>query len=86
MVAASGSTTGAFWIPLLAILFVWKELQHDPHDHAMRAHRYFLYVIPHAVFWIALVARVTTFVDTGIRLLRARAALLSHRDRPARSL
>jgi tellurite resistance protein TehA-like permease len=75
--------TSTFWIPLLAILFVWKELQRGPHgydpslwsvvfplgmyvaathDYATEAHLHFLYAISHAVFWIALLAWVLTFV------------------------
>ena len=83
--------TSTFWIPLLVILFVWKELQRGPHgydpglwsvvfplgmyvaathEYATEAHLPFLDVIPHAVFWVALLAWVLTFIGMWVRLLR----------------
>ncbi len=88
--------TSTFWIPLLAILFVWKELQRGPHgydpglwsvvfplgmyvaathDYATEAHLPFLYLISHAVFWVALLAWVLTFVGMWVQLLRPHLAL-----------
>lgn len=88
--------TSTFWIPLLAILFVWKELQRGPHgydpglwsavfplgmyvaatyDYATVAHLPFLDPIPHAVFWIALLAWVLTFVGMWVQLLYPRSAV-----------
>jgi tellurite resistance protein TehA-like permease len=83
--------TSTFWIPLLVILFTWKELQRGPrgydpdlwavvfplgmyavatHDYATAAHLVFLDVIPHIVFWVALVAWVLTFIGMWGRVLR----------------
>lgn len=83
--------TSTFWIPLLTILFAWKELQRGPHgydpglwsvvfplgmytaathDYATVAHLPFLDLIPHAVFWVALLAWVLTFIGMLVRLLR----------------
>ena len=83
--------TSTFWIPLLVILFAWKELRRAPHgydpdlwsmvfplgmyaaathDYATEAHLHFLDVIPHAVFWVALLAWVLTFIGMCVRLLR----------------
>lgn len=83
--------TSTFWIPLLVILFIWKELQRGPHgydpglwsvvfplgmyvvathDYAVEAHLHFLDAIPRALFWVALLAWVLTFVGMLVRLLR----------------
>lgn len=83
--------TSTFWIPLLVILFIWKELQRGPHgydpglwsvvfplgmyaaathDYAIQAHLGFLDAIPHAVFWVALLAWVLTSIGMLTQLLR----------------
>lgn len=83
--------TSTFWIPLLVILFIWKELKRGPggydpglwsvvfplgmyaaatHDYATEAHLYFLDTIPHAVFWVALLAWVLTFIGMWGQFLR----------------
>ena len=83
--------TSTFWIPLLVILFIWKELKRGPggydpglwsvvfplgmyaaatHDYATEAHLYFLDTIPHAVFWVALLAWVLTFIGMWVQFLR----------------
>lgn len=83
--------TSTFWIPLLVILFLWKELKRGPggydpglwsvvfplgmyvaatHDYATQAHLGFLDPIPHAVFWVALLAWVLTFIGMWVQLLR----------------
>jgi tellurite resistance protein TehA-like permease len=95
--------TSTFWIPLLVILFIWKELQRGPrgydpglwsvvfplgmyvaatHDYATEAHLQFLDAIPHAVFWVALLAWVLTFVGMWVQLLRPLASQRNHQARP----
>jgi tellurite resistance protein TehA-like permease len=95
--------TSTFWIPLLVILFIWKELQRGPHgydpglwsvvfplgmyvaathDYATEAHLQFLDAIPHAVFWVALLAWVMTFVGMWVQLLRPPFSRPSHQARP----
>ncbi|HSU05917.1 MAG TPA: tellurite resistance/C4-dicarboxylate transporter family protein [Acetobacteraceae bacterium] len=87
--------TSTFWIPLLVILFGWKELQRGPrgydpglwsvvfplgmyvaatHDYATVAHLPFLDAIPRAVFWVALLAWVLTFIGMWVQLLHPRSA------------
>ena len=82
--------TSTFWIPLLLILFAWKELRRGPygydpglwsvvfplgmyaaatHDYAAAARLPFLEPIPQAMFWVALLAWVLTFVGMWVRLL-----------------
>jgi tellurite resistance protein TehA-like permease len=86
--------TGTFWIPLLVIMFVWKELQRGPHgydpslwsvvfplgmyvaathEYATEAHMFFLRSISNAVFWIALLAWILTFVGMWAKLLHLRS-------------
>jgi tellurite resistance protein TehA-like permease len=95
--------TSTFWIPLLVILFIWKELQRGPrgydpglwsvvfplgmyvaatHDYATEAHLQFLDAIPHAVFWVALLAWVLTFVGMWVQLLRPLASQRNNQARP----
>lgn len=82
-----------FWIPLLVILFIWKEMQRGPHgydpglwsavfplgmyvaathEYASAAHLPFLEPIPQALFWVALLAWILTFIGMWLRLLRPR--------------
>jgi tellurite resistance protein TehA-like permease len=82
--------TSTFWIPLLLILFAWKELRRGPygydpglwsvvfplgmyaaatHAYAAAARLPFLEPIPQAMFWVALLAWVLTFVGMGVQLL-----------------
>lgn len=79
-----------FWIPLLVILFAWKEMQRGPHgydpglwsvvfplgmyvvathEYSTVAHLPFLAVIPRAMFWVALLAWVLSFIGMCMRLL-----------------
>ncbi|HEY6451349.1 MAG TPA: tellurite resistance/C4-dicarboxylate transporter family protein [Steroidobacteraceae bacterium] len=87
--------TSTFWIPLLVILFIWKEMQRGPHGYdpglwsavfplgmyVVATHNFatvarvpFLDSIPQALFWVALLAWVLTFIGMGVRLLRPRRA------------
>ncbi len=97
--------TSTFWIPLLVVLFLWKELRHRPHgyepglwsavfplgmyvaatqDYAIEAHLRFLDVIPHVVFWVALLAWALAFVGLSVGLLRPLFFVFHRRVYPSR--
>lgn len=88
--------TSTFWIPLLVILFLWRELRRGPHgydpelwsvvfplgmyavathDYAAVEHLTFLNALPPAVFWVALLAWVLTFIGMWVQLLRPRMGM-----------
>lgn len=81
--------TSTFWMPLLLILFVWKELRRGlygydhgvwsvvfplgmyataTHVYAAAARLPFLEPISEAVFWVALLAWVLSFIGMWVRL------------------
>jgi tellurite resistance protein TehA-like permease len=82
--------TSTFWIPLLVILFIWKEMQRGPHGYdsglwsavfplgmyVVATHEYaavadlpFLEPIPQAMFWIALLVWMLTFIGMWVQWL-----------------